>query len=297
MRERIFDLNEPQIASIRLEWRVLTRIPRAILRFGRIPYNALLGIGLKPFPIVRRRTQVDQGDGLQIRYSWVRIPPPPVRMFPQTTLVKGITMTPTAFLVHPASTLAVGRFGLLFTRCLAAVRSIFMLGRSHRATCLLVLLFFALFAGCTATGSIQQTPGGSALSSPLPEGVFSGTVDCKSTTIDASGAVSTQTIPLEASFEIDQVGIPVIQGSEIRVGRTVAIGGLQGTYTRIHATTTGLVIQGNATISVGSSTGSGSSIAELSTNDSGGLDYRLTLTLSDDTGATLNQSCTGVLSQ
>ena len=29
-------------------------------------------------PRCRRRTQVDQGDGLQIRYSWVRIPPPPV---------------------------------------------------------------------------------------------------------------------------------------------------------------------------------------------------------------------------
>lgn len=27
---------------------------------------------------IRRRTQVDQGDGLQIRYPWVRIPPPPV---------------------------------------------------------------------------------------------------------------------------------------------------------------------------------------------------------------------------
>lgn len=147
-----------------------------------------------------------------------------------------------------------------------------------------------------SSGSAQSLPADSSISSSLPEGVYSGTVDCEITTIDALGRVSTQTIPQAVTYEISDRGIPIIQGQEIRVGRTVTIGGLSGTYTRIQPTRNGIVVHSDSTIRVGGSSASGIGIWELRTTTTDALEVRLTYEAVDDTGGVVNEACTGVLS-
>lgn len=53
--------------------------PRSLHHRSEVyPYPFPISMGSGLGTTLRRRTQVDQGDGLQIRYSWVRIPSPPV---------------------------------------------------------------------------------------------------------------------------------------------------------------------------------------------------------------------------
>lgn len=79
---------------------------------------------------------------------------------------------------------------------------------------------------------------------------------------DASGNVSTNTIPLTTTYEISDRGIPIVQGQEIWVGRTVTLGLLTGTYTRIAATSNGIVMHSDPTVESNGSTASGISIFE-----------------------------------
>lgn len=165
------------------------------------------------------------------------------------------------------------------------------------------VLATVLSAGCGGPTSIPSDaesgsalPNNSSISSSLPEGVYSGTVDCDTTTIDAFGRVSTQPIPLAVTYEISDRGIPIVQGQEIRVGRTVTIGGLSVTYTRIQPTRNGIVVHSDTASRLGDTSGSGIATCEFRTTGTAALEYRCTQGFADDTGAMFNESCDGLLS-
>ena len=120
------------------------------------------------------------------------------------------------------------------------------------------LLLILLVTGCNAAPAGVAIP--DPISSPLPKGVYTGRTECETTTISPSGDVSVENIPLTVTFEINDNGIPIVQGSEIRVGRTVEIGQVSVNYTRIEPTSNGIVVHSDVSAHVENSTAAGIAI-------------------------------------
>ena len=161
--------------------------------------------------------------------------------------------------------------------------------RKQRALATVLALGAANLSGCATS---VRTP---APSSPLPQGVFSTTDDCDIRTTSPSGAQTTQTITNTITFEINERGVPVILGEEIAVGRTVQLEGVQLTYTRIAATSDGLVIHGTITGTVNDVSFTGAAIATLSATSTGSIEYDFTQNWTDSAGFVYNMGCELVL--
>jgi len=123
-----------------------------------------------------------------------------------------------------------------------------------------------------------------APSTPIPQGVFRGRVDCERVSVTAEGTVSEEW-SLPVTLDFSERGVPVVAGQEIAVAGPVTIGGLSGTYTRIDPTKTGMVIHGESD--------SGNSITEIATRENG-VDYWVQVTEVLD-GSTVTNSCFGFL--
>jgi len=156
------------------------------------------------------------------------------------------------------------------------------------------LLFILFVAGCNAAPAGVAIP--DPISSPLPKGVYTGRAECETTTISPSGDVSVENIPLTVTFEINDNGIPIVQGDVIRVGRTVEIGQVSATYTRIEPTSNGIVWHFDVSALVGNSTAGGIATSELRTTETSSLEYRFTQAVTDSGGTSINQSCIFTLS-
>jgi len=125
----------------------------------------------------------------------------------------------------------------------------------------------------------------------LVPGVYSGTAQCDLIITSPTGAQTIQEQNTAVSFEINERGVPIVLGEEVRVGRTVSIGELTGTYTRIQATPIGIVIHSELEGSVNSLTYSGTSIAEMSMTDAGNIDYDITVAYLNSAGFLYNTGC------
>ncbi len=149
----------------------------------------------------------------------------------------------------------------------------------------------AVLTGCTTT-NIPTAPGQSSTisSTPLPEGVYSGTVVQNVITTSPTGEQATQELSGAVSYEITENGMPIVQGKEISVGRTVEMEGLQVKYTRIQVTETGIIIHSEINGKTNGVTFSGSAIATLAENSDGSLQYSFTQTVIDSAGFSLNYS-------
>ena len=136
-----------------------------------------------------------------------------------------------------------------------------------------------------------------APSTPLPQGVFRATQDCDIRTTSPSGVQTTQTNTLSVAFEINGRGVLIgDDGEEIAVGQTVEfVEGLELTYTRIEATTNGVIIRSTISGSVNSVSVSGTAIFTYSTTDNGAIQYDVTEILTDSNGFLTNSSCTFIL--
>ena len=145
--------------------------------------------------------------------------------------------------------------------------------------------------GCSTSVS-QPAP-----STPLPQGVFSVTDDCDIRTTSPSGAQTTQTNTLSVAFEINGRGVLIgADGEEIAVGQTVEfVEALELTYTRIEATTNGVIIRSTISGSVNSVSVSRTAIFTYSTTDNGAIQYDVTQILTDSNGFLTNMGCTFIL--
>lgn len=141
-----------------------------------------------------------------------------------------------------------------------------------------------------STSASQLAP-----STPLPQGVFSATDDCDIRTTSPSGVQTTQTNTFSIAFEIDARGVPIVLGEEVAVGRTVELEGIQVTYTRIEATSNGIIIHSTIAGSVNNVSFSGAAIATLSTTEGGAIQYDFTQTWTDSDGFAYNMGCTFIL--
>lgn len=155
--------------------------------------------------------------------------------------------------------------------------------------------FLMLVVGCGAQidQSVERTT--PALATPIPRGVYSGAGDCDVTTLSPGGSSSSDTINLAVTFEINESGVPIVQGEEVRAGRSVSIGGLVADYTSIRATPNGVVWQFDTSGGVDDVTFGGIAISELRMTDSSALEYRFTHTWTDSAGFGYNQFCTIIL--
>lgn len=136
-----------------------------------------------------------------------------------------------------------------------------------------------------------------APSTPLPQGVFSATDNCDIRITSPAGGQTTETQALSIAFEINDRGVPIVLGEEIAVGRTVEHEGIQVTYTRIEATSNGIIIHSTITGSVNNVSSSGSAIATLSATESGEIQYDITSALTDSDGFLYNSGCTFFLAR
>ena len=135
-----------------------------------------------------------------------------------------------------------------------------------------------------------------APSTSLPQGVFSATDDCDIRTTSPSGVQTTETNTLSVAFEINGRGVLIgDDGEEIAVGRTVTLAGVQITYTRIEATTNGVIIRMTVGGSVNNVSFSGTAIATYSTTETGAIEYEITQTLLGSDGFLTNMGCTFTL--
>ena len=135
-----------------------------------------------------------------------------------------------------------------------------------------------------------------APSTPLPQGVFSTTDDCDIRTTSPSGAQTAETNTLSVAFEINDRGVLIgDDGEEIAVGQTVQSEGFQFTYTRIEATTNGVIIRSTISGSVNNVSVSGTAIFTYSTTDNGAIQYDVTQILTDSNGFLTNSGCTFIL--
>ncbi len=147
-----------------------------------------------------------------------------------------------------------------------------------------------LIPGCdTAIGQL-------APSTPLSPGVFSGTATCDVRVTSPSGDQTIEENTLSVAFEINDRGVPLVQGEEIRVGRTVGLEGVQVTYTRIQPTEDGIVIHSDVSGTVNNVSFSGIAIATLSNTPDGNIEYDFTQTWIDSEGFAYNFACSLLLS-
>ena len=156
------------------------------------------------------------------------------------------------------------------------------------ALMLSVGIMSAMISGCSATEPAPSTP--------LPQGVFSTTDDCDLRITIPSGAQTTQTNTFSLAFEINDRGVLIgADGEEIAVGQTVAIEGLQFTYTRIEATANGVIIHSTTSGSVNNISVSGTAIATFTVTEAGEVLYDFTQTWIDSDGFSYNMGCTFLL--
>ena len=156
-------------------------------------------------------------------------------------------------------------------------------------TVLAVAIVIAVVPSCSMPAS-EPAP-----STPLPQGVFSTTDDCEFRTTSPSGVQTTETQTLSITFEINGRGVPIVLGEEIEVGRTVELEGIQVTYTRIKATSNGVVIHSTITGSVNNISFTGTGIVTFSATDASAIQYDITLTSTDSNGFVTNSGCTFIL--
>ena len=126
----------------------------------------------------------------------------------------------------------------------------------------------------------------------MPQGVFSATQDCDIRITSPSGVQTTQVNTQTLTFEINGRGVPIVLGEEIAVGRTVELEGVQATYTRIEATTSGIVAHFTTSGRVNSVSFSGTAIATWSATEVGEIRYDFTQTWTDSDGFAYNMGCT-----
>lgn len=151
------------------------------------------------------------------------------------------------------------------------------------------LIALAFVPACN--NSVGQQAG----STVLPEGVFTGTGTCLIRTTSPSGEQSEVDNIQTVTFEINERGVPLVQGAEIRVGRTVVLEGIQGTYTRVEPTQSGIVIHSDGSGSSNGVTFTGFSIATMSMVDGNSIEYELTGSSLDSAGFGYNTSCSVLL--
>lgn len=89
--------------------------------------------------------------------------------------------------------------------------------------------------------------------------------------------------------------MPIVGGREIEVGRTVEIGDLRATYTRIEPTSNGTVWHFDTAIRLDNVTTEGVATSELRSTNTNALEYRFTQTSVDTEGNALSQVCIGPL--
>ena len=149
--------------------------------------------------------------------------------------------------------------------------------------------------GCGNLAPFQQLPDGPAPSTALVQGVYSGQSDCDLIVTSPSGDQTMQNQAGAVTFEINDRGVPIVQGAEIRVGRTVTLEDFNVTYTRIGATPNGIVIHSDLGGSINSVTLSGTSIAELNMSTTGDIEYTITISYLDSAGFFYNSMCMTLL--
>lgn len=154
-----------------------------------------------------------------------------------------------------------------------------------------LLVLLVAVPGCETAVSQLVPP------TPLPSGVYRGTSTCDLRATDPSGAQTITQNTLTASFEINERGVPLVQGEEIRVGRTIVLQGIEMTYTRIQPTEDGIVIHGDISGAVNGVSFSGLSIATLRATPGGQIEYRVTTATTDTGGFASNTDCTFLLSR
>ena len=156
-------------------------------------------------------------------------------------------------------------------------------------TVLAVAILIAVVPSCSMPAS-EPAP-----STPLPQGVFRATQDCDIRITSPSGVQSAETNSISVAFEINSRGLPIVLGEEIAVGRTVELEGIQVTYTRIEATTNGVIIHSTISGSVNNVSFSGTAIATFSSSGASEVQYDFTQTWTDSDGFAYNMGCTFIL--
>ncbi len=122
----------------------------------------------------------------------------------------------------------------------------------------------------TSCGSIP-----SVVVTPLQPGVYRGDPVCTTDTVGPDKELlERQTLSAPVVYEISSNGVPIVEGNEVRQDRTVTLGTLRVTYTRVAATATGIVIHATTTDG-GVET---LSVATLDQQTATSLIYRITLT-------------------
>ncbi len=155
-------------------------------------------------------------------------------------------------------------------------------------TAMILLAALAAWMGTDCQGT---PPAAFLLPTPLPPGVFTGTATCDVRITSPGGTQTTEDNTQTVTFEIDDHGVPIVQGERIRVGRTVELEGILGTYTRIQATNDGIVVHSDMNGAVNGVSFSGIAIATMSAVAGGEIEYGFTQTSTDSQGFSYNTSC------
>lgn len=166
----------------------------------------------------------------------------------------------------------------------------------YKLTNLGVLLVVLSSGGLLGCGVTTEPLAGQTITSPIERAVYTGLVTCDSTLIDPLGQITREVTELAVTFEINENGIPIVQGDEVRVNRSVTIGRLVATYTRIQPTENGIVWHFNVSETLNDTTWEGIATSELRTiSNNRSLEYRFTTALLATNNSGLNQVCIGML--
>jgi hypothetical protein len=160
----------------------------------------------------------------------------------------------------------------------------------------LTLILNILLGGCTGSSLSDLSGQRPAPTTPLSSGIYRGEGLCEVITTDPFGRQTPQEQRSPLTFHINERGLPVIAGGEIRVGRTIDLQGLDLTYTRIEATSMGLVIHGEIMGRINSSSFSGFSIAEMKETPFGEIEYEISTFHTDSNGFSYSSQCAALLS-
>jgi hypothetical protein len=156
-------------------------------------------------------------------------------------------------------------------------------------------LLLVFLGGCTGTSISDSLGDRSERVTPLSAGIYRGDGLCEVNITDPFGRQTVQEQRSPSTLHINERGLLVVDGREIRVGRTIELLDLELTYTRIESTSTGLVIHGNVGGRINSLSVSGFSIAEMKQTVSGAIEYDITMFYIDSVGFSYSSQCSALL--